>query len=200
MVMEKDWTGNSRSAHSTIGARNYAYEDREINDYYATEPKALEMLLEKEHFSDNIWECACGEGHLSRVLEAHGHTVLSTDLIDRGYGTGGVDFLTYQGGFNGDIITNPPYKYALDFVRKALDIIPNGHKVAMFLKLQFLEGKARRDFFENTPPRKVYVSSSRLHCAMNGDFEKYKRMNAVAYAWFIWEKGNHEEPIIKWFN
>lgn len=196
----KDWTGNSRSAHATLGARNYAQNERETNDYYATEPKALELLLEQEQFSDKVWECACGEGHLAKVLKAHGHKVFATDLIDRGYGIGGIDFLQWETTFEGDIITNPPYKYALEFVEKALEIIPNGHKVAMFLKLQFLEGKARRKFFEKSPPRTVYVSTGRLCCAMNGDFDKYSKSNAVTYAWFIWEKGYTEAPTIKWFN
>lgn len=196
----KDWTGNSRSVHTTLGARNYALTERETNDYYATEPKALELLLELESFDENVWECACGEGHLAKILEAHGHKVLSTDLIDRGYGLGGIDFLQCNIPYNGDIITNPPYKYALEFVEKAIDLIPVGHKVAMFLKLQFLEGKARRAFFEKSPPTTIYVSSSRLHCAMNGDFDKYRKSNAVAYAWFIWEKGNTDAPVVKWFN
>lgn len=152
MSKAKDWTGNSRSAHATLGARNYALNEREPNDYYATEPKAIELLLDKETFAPNIWECACGEGHLSKVLSGRGYTVKSTDLIDRGYGKGGVDFLQYTGTFNGDIITNPPYKYAKEFVEKALEVIPDGNRVAMFLKIQFLEGKARRKMFDEQPP------------------------------------------------
>ena len=148
----RDWTGNSRSSHAILGARNYALNERETNDYYATDPKALELLLREETFSKNVWECACGEGHLSEVLKEHGFQVLSTDLVDRGYGLGGIDFLQWNSPFDGDIITNPPYKFALDFVKKALDLITDGHKVAMFLKLQFLEGKARRAFFDKAPP------------------------------------------------
>ena len=198
--MTKDWTGNSRSTHAMMGARNYAQNEREVYDYYATEPKALEVFLKKESFSETVWECACGEGHLSEVLKKHGYTVKSTDLIDRGYGVGGVDFLTCTDEFDGDIITNPPYKYAKEFVEKALSLVSEGHKVAMFLKLQFLEGKARRNMFDNTPPRTVWVSSSRLHCAMNGDFEKDAKASAVSYAWFVWEKGFKGDPTIKWFN
>ena len=73
----------------TVGATNHSVNNREANDYYATDPIAIELLLDKEKFSDNVWECACGEGHLSKVLEEHGHQVYSTDLIDRGYGAGG---------------------------------------------------------------------------------------------------------------
>ena len=83
---KKDWSGNSRSAHAALGARNYANEDREKNDYYATDPRAVRMLLEKEPFSACIWECACGEGHIAEELKKHGYLVYSTDLIDRGYG------------------------------------------------------------------------------------------------------------------
>ena len=89
----KDWMGNSRSAHTMLGARNYALEDREINDYYATEPRAATLLLGVEDFAPMIWECACGEGHLAREFEKAGYHVYSTDLIDRGYG-GVQDFLT----------------------------------------------------------------------------------------------------------
>ena len=82
---------------------------------------------------------------------------------------------------------------------KRMGIIPKGHKVAMFLKLTFLEGKARREMFRVIPPKIVYVSSSRLKCAMNGDFEKPGE-SATAYAWYIWEKGYKGDTIIKWFN
>lgn len=198
--MSKDWIGNSRSAHATLGARNYALNERETNDYYATEPRALELLLDLEQFDPLVWECACGEGHLSEVLENRGYIVRSTDLIDRGYGESGVDFLEQAEPFIGDIITNPPYKYAQQFVEHALEIIPNGNRVAMFLKLQFLEGKARRKMFEKTPPKTIYVSTSRLRCAMNGEFEKYSKSTAVTYAWFIWEKGFTGSPVIRWFN
>ena len=82
----KDWTGNKRSAHAVLGARNYALEPREQHDYYATEPRAALLLMQVETFSSLIWECACGEGHLSKEFEKAGYHVYSTDLIDRGYG------------------------------------------------------------------------------------------------------------------
>ena len=188
--MARDWIGNSRSVRATLGARNYAQNEREQNDYYATEPKAVELLLEQEDFAPYIWEPACGEGHISEVLQEHGYDVHSTDLIDRGYGKGNVDFLkSEESNVNMDIITNPPYKYAKEFVEKALDTVAMGHKVAMFLKIQFLEGQARRQLFEKYPPQTVYVSSGRLRCAMGGDFEKYAKSNAICYAWFVWRKG-----------
>ena len=113
---------------------------------------------------------------------------------------GGVDFLKQTERFDGDIITNPPYKYAQKFVEHSLDLIPDGHKVAMFLKIQFLEGKLRRSFFNKCPPEVIYVASNRLHCAKNGDFVKYAFNSAVCYAWFIWQKGYKGETLVRWFN
>ena len=78
-------------------------------------------------------------------------------------------------------------------------MIPTGRKVAMFLKLTFLEGRRRYDLFKSTPPIRVWVSSSRLKCAMNGDFENTGG-SATAYAWFVWEKGFQGYPEIRWFN
>lgn len=199
--MVKDWIGNRKSVHSTLGASNHSEKERQQHDYYATDPKAMELLLAEEQFSPTVWECACGEGHLSKVLEKHGYDVISTDLVYRGFGAPEpLDFLKKSiDDFEGDIITNPPYKYDLEFVEQALNSVQSGRKVAMFLKLQFLEGKRRKEFFQQNPPKKIYVSSSRLNCAMNGDFSKTVS-SAVAYAWFVWEKGFHGDPVVKWVN
>lgn len=69
----------------------------------------------------------------------------------------------------------------------------------MFLKVQFLEGQKRGAFFKDTPPRTVYISRSRLACYKNGDMSA-KPESAIAYAWYVWEKGFTGDPVIKWFN
>ena len=188
----KDWTGNKNSVFKTLGATNHTDKEREENDYYATDPIAIDVLINdgKAELNQNLWECVCGEGHLSKRLKKFGYNVLSTDLIDRGYGEGGIDFFECKEPWNGDIITNPPYKYAQSFVEHALELIPNGCNVWMFLKLQFLEGKARRKLFDTGCLKTVYVSSSRILCAKNGDFEgRKKEGSAVAYAWYQFQKG-----------
>lgn len=136
-----------------------------------------------------------GGGHLADVLKLNGYNVRATDLIDRNYGESGINFLEQQEQYNGDILTNPPYKYALEFVEKALELIPKGNKVIMFLKLQFLEGQERRRLFDTMQLAKVYVFSKRQQCAKNGIFTG---SSAVAYAWFVWIKGHHDLPQIEW--
>ncbi|MBE6341440.1 MAG: NAD(P)-dependent oxidoreductase [Bacteroidales bacterium] len=196
--MKKDWLGNAHSTFVAIGASNHSSNERETNDFYATDPIAAELLLKVEPSLHDIWETACGKGHLASVFARHNKLAIATDLIDRGYGTQ-LDFLLCKCHHNGDIVTNPPYRYALEFVQKSLDVIPKGRKVAMFLRIQFLEGKERRKFFDENPPQTIYISTSRIKCAMNGDFKSISS-SAALYAWFVWQKGWKGDTKIKWIN
>lgn len=198
--MARDWVGGATSVVKQLGASNHCNYERQRDDYYATEPKATEWLCRLEKFNGKqILEPSCGEGHMSEVLKANGYDVVSRDIVDRGYGDV-ADFLSKDNAkWDGDIVTNPPYKYAREFVEKALQIIPEGNKVAMFLKLQFLEGKSRLELFRTNPPARVWVSSTRLKCAMNGAFDSIPG-SAVCYAWFVWEKGFKGDTIVRWFN
>ncbi len=181
------------------GATNHAKGVRESNDYYATDPIAGRLLLKVEPDLSNIWECACGAGHLAKVFVEAGKLYKATDLIDRGYGTV-EDFLSNDESYhNGDIVTNPPYKYAQEFVEHALSKVDNGRKVCMFLKVLFLESQSRKKLFTVYPPKTIYISSSRINCAKNGDFKTYNS-SAIAYAWFVWVKGYKGETVIKWIN
>ena len=72
-----DWTGNRNSIFKTIGASNRTDKEREVNDYYATDPIAIDKLFAVEKFSGYIWECACGGGHLSERMKKYGKIVVS---------------------------------------------------------------------------------------------------------------------------
>ena len=196
--MSKDWTGNYNSIYKTLGASNHTDHKRAEHDYYATSPEAVVELLKVEEFCPNIWEPACGELHISKVLKSAGYKVFNSDIVYRGYEDKVVDFLkTNEKDLDIDIITNPPYKKAKEFVAKALATVSDGHKVAMLLKLTFLEGKKRGELFNTNPPKKVYVFRNRTKCAMNGDFDRIGS-SAITYAWFVWEKGFKGKPTIDW--
>lgn len=153
------------STFINLGATNHARGVRESNDYYATDPIAGRLLLEAEPDLNNIWECACGEGHLAKVFAEAGKLGKASDLIDRMYGTV-EDFLSNTEPYhNGDIVTNPPYKYAQEFVEHALNKVDKGRKVCMFLKVLFLESQGRKNLFTLYPPKTIYISSSRINCA-----------------------------------
>ena len=115
-----------------MGASNHTDKDRQNEDYYATDPIAAELLLGVEQFSGNIWECSSGEDHLANVFKERGYNVRTSDIIPRTETTEVLDFLSSDNNelWDGDIITNPPYKFAVDFIYKALELIPDGKKVA----------------------------------------------------------------------
>ena len=195
--VEPEKTKGAKKIFACIAASNHAVENRQTEDFYATEPLAVQELLDLEKFSHVVLEPCVGMGHIAEVLKKNGHEVIAQDIVDRNYpGTMIRDFLTQKENKN-DIITNPPYVMAKEFVEHALDISPDGTKVAMFLKLTFLESQSRKTMFERYPFRTLYVFSQRRNCAKNGDFDKYPS-SAVAYGWYVWEKGFKGNPIIKW--
>ena len=166
--------------------------NREKNDFYATPKESTEKLLNVVTFRGKIYEPCCGQGHISKVLIKHGYKVFSSDLVDRGYGTPRVDFLM-ETQKHDNIVTNPPFKNALEFAERALEL--SRYKVALLLKLSFLEGVARRNFFKSYPPEKVWVFSQRQALMKNGEPHSG---GMLALAWFVWSKGNIESPTIGW--
>ena len=222
----KDWKGNAHSIYVTLGASNHVEEERQSEDFYATSPEAAEWLLKLEPQLNNIYENFVGQGHLAEAFRKAGKLKAISDLIDRGYHPEEVlikyplDFFRFNKHLrNIDIVSNPPYCKAREAVECSLNAIDEGRYVAMFLKTTFLEGKERKKFFEENPPIRIWVSSSRIPCAKNGEFlipKKDKAGNnkldkegnfimetvssAVSYSWFIWQKGYKGDTIIKWFN
>ena len=205
--MEKDWKGNSNSIYKTLGASNHCSEEREENDFYATPPCATKALIKycKENniniFDRTILEPACGKGHITDVLIKEGLDIIAFDIIDRGYEhqKDKIDFFMYDDDINYNIITNPPYKFAKEFIEHSLDIVKSDSYVCMLLKITFLEGKGRYEMFKNNPPYKVLIFSNRVNCSKQGDFEKDSEYGgAVGYAWYIWKKGYKGKPEIDW--
>ena len=198
----------SKKTFAVLGANNHASDGHAYaeDSFYATHVDTVKKLLhalnrDSVTLNNNIWECACGSGTIASVLEENGYNVFCSDIVDRGWPNTEIrDFLgfeNYNMKFDGDILTNPPYKFSLEFVKKALECIDDGNKVIMLLKVQFLEGKERRIFYRDNPPKYVYVHSERQACYINGDFSEVKG-SAVCYCWYIWEKGFKGEPVIRW--
>lgn len=183
---------------NVMGASNHSLEERSKLDYYGTDPKSTKALLEQEDFSDFVWEPCAGRHLIVDVLRSAGYDVMATDIADYGFGDEKLDFLAIEDKHDLalDIVTNPPYGLSTEFACKALEVVAPGHKVAMFLRLLFLEGTKRYEkLFKENPPKTVYVFTNRQVCDRNDDFSKG---SAVAYAWFVWQKGWRGNPEIKW--
>jgi hypothetical protein len=179
----------------TVGGVAVDHENREKDDFYPTPPEGIEALLRVEAFDGPIWEPACGDGAISRVLERAGYNVVSTDLVDRSFGLPRVDFLMEQKSLAPNIVTNPPFKMVTPFTRQALRLADR--KIAFLLRLACLEGAERREIFENTPLARVWVFSRRL-TMQRGKYEEGQKGGMFPFAWFVWEMSHVGKPTLGW--
>ncbi|MGE3333691.1 MAG: hypothetical protein AB7I36_08615 [Rhodospirillaceae bacterium] len=164
-------------------------------DFFPTPPWATFALIENERFEGDIWECACGDGTMSRVLARTGCVIKSSDLYDRGFGEAGHDFLATNHVAD-NIVTNPPYNAAEGFV--AVGVKHARRKFALLLRLAFLEGANRANtIFSHTPPARVWVFSERITFYPSG--AEIKGSGTTAYAWFVWDKETPGRTELKWF-
>ena len=180
----------------TIGY-NKNHKDRQENDYYATPSEEVHNILKHEKLYGTILDNSCGEGHLINPVKEQypNNKIIATDLIDRNYGKGGLDFLSKDYPYNNvdTIIMNPPFKLIEDFVVKSLQIAKK--KVVLFARMQFLESQTRyKSIFKNNKPNRIYIYVDRVACAKNGNFENALSSN-MAFAWFIWDKINNKTKI-----
>lgn len=143
-------------------------DGRAENDFYPTPPEATQALLPAiADFPGTVWEPACGDGAIARELEAGGFRVISTDLVDRGYGQGGVDFLTTNERRADALVTNPPFgTLASRFVDHALDLeIPY---IAMLFNVNFWHAKVRNRMFNRRRPSAILPLTWRLDFTGSG--------------------------------
>lgn len=193
--------GGTRSVIATLGATNHSKEDRADLDFYSTVPSTVESLMSKiQEYNiqlGTVLEPAVGMGHIADVLKSHNINVVSGDLVDRGYPeTHVVNFFDVENIEEDDIITNPPYSFAAEFVEHSMNLLKDDRYCIMLLKIQFLEGQKRRKLFEKYPPKYVWVFSERQKCLKNGKDEGGS--SAVCFCWFIWQKGFEGKPMIDW--
>jgi hypothetical protein len=165
--------------------------DRSENDFYATPSLATQELLKKECFGGTLWECACGDGAISKVLINNGYDVYSSDLINRGYGEQ-LDFLQSDKKVD-NIITNPPFNLSTEFTLHALKLARK--KIIMLNKLSFLEGiKRNKEIFSKNKLQNVYVFSKRLNfLKQNG-----KSNGLMAFAWFVFDNNYKGKANLEW--
>jgi len=193
---------NTLTGTSLVGGSvNY---ERVKDDFYATDPQSVRDLfdiadIKGEHFH----EPCVGQGHIAEVIKEYfpKAKVLVSDLVDRGYPNTLIRDYTQDFNMSTNwVITNPPYKYARKFIEQALKQADTG--VAMFLKIQFLEGQSRIEFFKNTPLKYVYVFSKRQDPWRDGNSLNPKTGkkwgSTMCFAWFVWEHGYDGKPMIEW--
>jgi hypothetical protein len=170
------------------------FADIDGPDFFPTPAWATHALIDNERFKGPIWECACGDGAMARVLEKMPNRVEASDLYDRGYGEAGKDFLKTRRKI-ANIVTNPPYNSAEGFVRVGIQAATQ--KFALLLRLAFLEGRNRCEtIFSVHPPSRVWVFSERISFYPTGAIRK--GTGTTAYAWFVWDKDAPPSTELRW--
>lgn len=172
-------------------------EPREENDFYATPAPTTRALLRVERFEGPIWECACGDGAISRVLQESGYEVVSTDLIDRGYGEGGRDFLMEPQLLARNVVTNPPFSEADDFALRALGL--GAEKVAILQRIAWLEGAARHQrVWARHPPARIWVFAKRQTLWKGGSQNAREKGGTICFGWYVWDATHSGAPTLGW--
>lgn len=178
---------------------------RVSHDFYATPKSSVESLLNSlklDFKNKEVLEPCVGMGHIAETLKCD--NITGVDIVDRGWkGTIVGDFLTmdFKEKKFDYIITNPPFKLAQEFIEKSLSLLKENGKVCMFLKIQFLEGVKRKEFFKKYPPKYIYVFSARQSPLRNGfefDENGKKWSSTMCFAWFVWEHNYTGDSIVKW--
>lgn len=159
---------------------------RQKEDFYPTPRYVTQALLDNYTFHGKIWEPACGDGRMAEVLLENYSDVYCTDLIDRGYGKSGIDFLEANTEFD-NIVTNPPFNLAYEFIIKGLEL--SKKCLALLLPIRYLTGKKRAKLYAKFPPAKVIVIPNKV------DFLGFGSP-AMEFAWFVWEKGVKTTTIV----
>lgn len=185
------------SAAATAKVRKGDTPQREKDDFYRTPAPSTEALLRVEQFDGPVWEPACGDGAISSVLEDAGYDVVSTDLVERGYGIARRDFLMETRLQAPNVVTNPPFKLADEFVLHALAL--GAEKIAIFQRTSWLEGRARYErLWWPHPPARIWQFAARQTLWRGDDANAKDSGGAIAFAWFVWERGVHEAPRLGW--
>ena len=176
------------------------FDPRTCKEFAATPRDAVEALCDLMDFTPIIWEPACGRGHIAEVLMERGYDVIASDLYDWGYGIPKVDIFQQVNEIPYDIVTNPPEDCNKEFIEKAIDLVADGRKVAMFMKLALLQGARRERLYSVYPPKHIYVGKNRYCCPVNGDFaSRHPRKDGFPHMWAVWEKGYNGPTTMTWF-
>ena len=171
---------------------------REDRDFYATPAWVTEALLRHVRLRGPVWEPCCGDGAMSRVLAAHGHHVISTDIADRGFGTPGIDLLACQHPLQGcrSIVTNPPYGETgsprgqakssiamLDILRHTLALTAAVEgQLALLVRLQWIAGKRAASLLATAPFAATIVLTKRIRWFDMGEQTKNAQHH---HAWIV---------------
>lgn len=172
--------------------------EKHQDNFYVEPPWCSRRLFQEERFPGQIHDPACGLGRI--VLSAHdaGLEAWGADKVRRShFCREEIDFLTQGPSYFGisNIVCNPPFKLARQFVEKALEIA--ARKVAMLLPTPWLHGDTRSRWLETTPLKRVLFLTPRPSMPPGPIIEAGIAPGGgrADFAWLIWERGLRGWPL-----
>ena len=167
------------------GRRRKGEYARAPSDFYPTAEPLSEALPDLEQIGPRVWEPACGDGQLARVLVGAGVQVVATDLLAWGYGRPGVDFLKTRRLLAPVIATNPPFSLWHEFAAHAIELRPR--LVVLLGRLLLQEGAQIGELFDRYLVR-VWASRRRVNLAPSHkavDMVEKGHNTKLAFAWYV---------------
>lgn len=174
---------------------------RDEHDFYVEPSWCNDRLFETETFQGDIWDPACGLGRIVVSASQRGFPAVGTDIVKRSeFCSHVIDFLTCDPTMSTDmsIVTNPPFKHAEAFVRRALDL--DLRKCAFLLPMAWLNGDKRSRWLEKQPLKRVYVLTPRPsmppgEVVISGGVVGQGRTD---FAWYVFERAWNKAAKIGW--
>ncbi len=177
---------------------SHSFKDRGLDAYF-TPIEATLSLLAIEPLPKVLWEPACGNGAIVKPLRRAGHTVFAADIHQ--YDDFDCEIVDYfkasPYAHAKGIVTNPPFRLAIDFAKKALSEVPY---LALLLRTNFLESQDRLSFFRQYPFSRIWISSRRLPQMHRYGWTGPEAPSNICYAWFIWDERSSDKRVLDWFD
>lgn len=171
--------------------------ERQAEDWYVEPAWCWEVLFDVVRFPGGlILDPACGGGTGLERARARGYHAVGSDIVDRGCGACVADFLSPDYPLRDcAVATNPPYRLAEQFARRALEI--EAPMVALLVPLPFLASQRRRPLFTTSPVSRVVVLSKRPSMPPGG-LDLPPTGGKEDYCWVVWDRAHTEPPVISW--
>jgi hypothetical protein len=182
--------------HNIAKTRTIVDFRREDNDWYVEPTWCIEQLIAISNFRGTIHDPCCGCGTIPKAFDAAGFNTTACDIVDRGFGDGR-DFFK-DDRVRDNMVFNPPYKIAEQFIIRALDQTNGYGLVAAIVNIKFLASQGRRDrLFKPHPPLEVLICSQRPSMPPGGGLVEAKGGTAD-YCWIVWRPGERGSSRIRW--
>lgn len=171
---------------------------RQVDDWYVEPRWVSRRLFQLEVFPGGVWDPACGGLNIITEAQESGLETFASDKVERAPGVLKMDFFAFDVAQKPNIVSNPPFALAEDFVQHALDMDP--YKVAMLLPSNWVQGDKRSRWLQQTPLKTVYFITPRPSMPPGDALQAGVKAGSgtTDYAWFVWERGHRYAPTVSW--